>query len=254
MGRYNLAPQRVHQAATRLLEAKRLQAPPPWYDVIAAIPPSERLVRPALQRSHRPGKKASKLFQPMEIKYPEDKLREEFFGDHPWELARPRIVLEDDGKDYQKYDWSQIQQPGKMLDGESVVQRQQWLMKNKRLSRAEAYDMARKEFYAIRHDEDIERRIAKEEAIMVGAHFGKSPLEIGMELEDQKYEDWREWAVKEIAALKQMQGSVYTGNENDEAAAALDDSSLDAGLDELAKSLPATAQGQEAKGGAMVHP
>ena len=58
------------------------------------------------------------MFQPMKIEYPEDKLREEFFGDHPWELARPRIVLEDDGKDYQNQDWSRIEQPGKQLDGE----------------------------------------------------------------------------------------------------------------------------------------
>ena len=118
MGRYNFAPQRVHQAATRLLETKRLSAPPPWYDVIANLPPSQRLVRPALQGSRNKGKKASKLFQPVKIEYQEDSLRAEFFGDHPWELARPRQVLEDDGKDYQKFDWSRLEQSSKQLDGE----------------------------------------------------------------------------------------------------------------------------------------
>lgn len=117
MGRYNFAAQRVHQAATRLLEVGRIKAPPPWYNVIGTLPPSERLVRPALGRPNK-RKKASRLFQPLQIKYPEDQLREEFYGDHPWELARPRVVLENDGKDYQRYDWSKIEQPGKQLDGE----------------------------------------------------------------------------------------------------------------------------------------
>jgi len=125
MGRYNFAPQRVHQAATRLLQARETgrgtiasQPPPPWYTVIGNLPPSERLVRPPLQPAQRKGRKASKLFQPVKLQYPEDQLRLDFFGDHPWELARPRQILEDDGKDYQKFDWSQLDQPTKQVDGE----------------------------------------------------------------------------------------------------------------------------------------
>jgi len=121
MGKYNFAPQRVYQAATRLLEANRRIAPPPWYHVVANLPPSARLVRPALQGASRKGKKASKLFQPVKLEYEEDQLRSDFFGDHPWELARPRQVLEDDGKDYQNHDWSRLEQPGKQLDGERCV-------------------------------------------------------------------------------------------------------------------------------------
>lgn len=124
MGRYNFAPQRVHQAATRLLQVRSAarggasQPPPPWYTVIGNLPPSERLVRPPLQPARRKGRKASKLFQPVNLKYEEDQLRLDFFGDHPWELARPRQIVEDDGKDYQKFDWSQLDQPTKQIDGE----------------------------------------------------------------------------------------------------------------------------------------
>jgi small subunit ribosomal protein S23 len=46
------------------------------------------------------------MFQPVKVKYEEDKLRWEYFNDHPWELARPRIVLENDGRDSEKWDWS----------------------------------------------------------------------------------------------------------------------------------------------------
>jgi hypothetical protein len=58
------------------------------------------------------------MFKPHPIDYEEDRLRKEFYGDHPWELARPRIVLENFGTDGQWCDWSKIQQRGRPLNGE----------------------------------------------------------------------------------------------------------------------------------------
>ena len=122
MGRYDFRPLRVHQTATQLLETNRLPSPPAWYNVVGSIPPSATLVRPQPQQhiqSKRPGpRKRSKLFKPLPVGYEEDKLRSEFFGDHPWELARPRVILENDGKDAQRTDWSRIRQPGRPLTGE----------------------------------------------------------------------------------------------------------------------------------------
>lgn len=110
MGRYNLAAQNVQKHASQLLHAKRIPAPPPWYDVIGTTPPSTRLVRQPMQRAQKPGarppRKRSRLFQPLNITYEEDKLRWEYFNDHPWELARPRVLLENDGRDHEKWDWS----------------------------------------------------------------------------------------------------------------------------------------------------
>jgi len=121
MGRYNFRPQRVHQAVTQLLGTDRLQAAPPWHDIVGTVPPSQILVRTQpVQHYQRPKtKKPSKLFQPQNITYPEDRLRREFFGDHPWELARPRVVIENDGMDARMHDWSEgIRQPGQPLSGE----------------------------------------------------------------------------------------------------------------------------------------
>jgi small subunit ribosomal protein S23 len=127
MGRYDLRPLRVHQAATQLLQTGRIRTPPSWYDVVAAIPPTQVLVRtlPVEQYDRKPSaskakatKKPSKMFRPQKISHKEDSLRRQFFGDHPWELARPRIVLENDGKDSQRWDWSRISQPSRRLDGE----------------------------------------------------------------------------------------------------------------------------------------
>jgi len=124
MGRHDLRPLRVHQTANQLLASERISSLPNWYGVTGAIPPAQALVRTQpLQHNQRPrlrtkARKASKLFQPTNIGYEEDKLRRNFFGDHPWELARPRVVLENDGKDYEENDWSRISQPGRGLSGE----------------------------------------------------------------------------------------------------------------------------------------
>ena len=123
MGRYDFRPSRVHQTATQLLNTGRLTSPPPWYNVIGTVTPAQTLVRtqPLPHRQHKAPpkkKKASKLFQPQQITYEEDMLRKEFFKDHPWELARPRMIIEDDGKDPYRTDWSQIEQPEKALSGE----------------------------------------------------------------------------------------------------------------------------------------
>jgi small subunit ribosomal protein S23 len=112
MGRYDLRAQRVLANANLALEAKRISTPPVWHHVIQDVPPPPRLTRP-VKRQKRYNK-----YKPVHITYPEDKLRTEFFSDHPWELARPRVVLEDSGNDHKAYDWSELEQDGKRLDGE----------------------------------------------------------------------------------------------------------------------------------------
>jgi small subunit ribosomal protein S23 len=109
---------RVHQTMSQLYKHNRVKQLPTWHAVVGKIPPAEIYTRP-VQRKGK--KKASKMFMPLNITYEEDRLRTEFFGDHPWELARPRIVLEDDGNDSKAWDWSRIEQPGKKLDGERQV-------------------------------------------------------------------------------------------------------------------------------------
>ena len=120
MGRHDLRPLRVHHTANQLLTADRVSNLPSWHSVTGSIPPAQALVRTQrIQHTNRQGRqKASKLFQPTKIQYREDRLRSNFFGDHPWELARPRVVLENDGKDYERNDWSKLYQPGRPVTGE----------------------------------------------------------------------------------------------------------------------------------------
>lgn len=122
------------------------------------------------------------------------------------------------------------------------------------MGRAAAYDQARREFYEHRHLEDVERRVAREEALSTGAYFGKSALEVGMELEDKQWEAWKVWAQKQITAMKQAQGAVLTSIDNDDAAIDTKDEEVLHSLDEVGKSVPNNEKGQRAEGGAPLHP
>ena len=255
MGRYDFRALRVRQTAKALFDAKRTQTLPQWYDVVGNIPPGETLARPVLRAPQpRGAKKASKLFKPLPIVYPEDALRTEFFGHHPWELARPRLVVEDSGNDAKTHDWSRIVQPGKQLDGESVVQRQMWLMKHRGLSKASAYDAARREFYHHRHRAEVRARIAKEEALHVDAYFAKGPLEVGMALEDAAWENWKSWATQQIDDEQSMRAQMFSGPQNEAAGPSeLSPAEYDNAIDELQPSAPNTPQSQAPRGGVAAH-
>jgi small subunit ribosomal protein S23 len=170
----------------------------------------------------------SKLFQPVQIRYEEDQLRKRFFSDHPWELARPRVVLERDGEEGKRVDWSRrVQQPGRPTTGEDVVQRQLHLLQSKpKLTVNEAYDKARKEFYNVRRKEEIQRRISAEEAEHSGAYFGPSILQWSMQIENKQYDDWEEWSRKTV--VEQMQrNAAFAGDTTN-----VEDDLLEEGIEE----------------------
>lgn len=102
----------------------------------------------------------------------------------------------------------------------SVVQRQLYLLENTpNMTVSRAYDIARQEFYKLRLQEDIERRVAAEEAEATGAKFGPTYLEIGMELENQQHEKWKDWARLEAQVLGQrtvaLSGAPELASDND---------------------------------------
>ncbi|KAL2867924.1 mitochondrial 37S ribosomal protein mS23 [Aspergillus lucknowensis] len=252
MGRYNLTALRVRQTALQAKASGKKGKLPEWVDVMRDIPPAQVLIRDRPQQHQLvrqrvktiPGtskpqvvfeaqekrtkpKKSSRMYLPVEIKFEEDQLRKEFFRDHPWELARPRIVLENSGKDFERYNWSRLQQPGKRLDGESVVQRQLWLLNNvPDMTKSAAYDIARREFYRLRLQEDIERRVAAEEAEATGATFGPTSLEWGMELENQQFEIWKQWAKSEALFIDNKKSAAALAPEGDEGEVDLEDDRL----------------------------
>lgn len=129
MGGRQIRPAKVYQTVKEELSHRVLGSsasnPPPWFNIMTSVPPAESLVRtlsPHRWAANPKAKKPKNLFRPQRIAYLEDSLRNTFYKDHPWELARPRIILELDGKDYQRCDWSKgLQQQGIPLTGEWQV-------------------------------------------------------------------------------------------------------------------------------------
>ena len=235
MGRINLAAIRVRSRALRMREAQGQwgSSKPVWADITADIPPAQILTRHQ-PRQHpycetrmktlpkgpsqvtqiitHPKPKSAKpknLYSPTTIRYEEDSLRKRFFTDHPWELARPRTIVETDGNQHAHADWSTgIKQRGIPVSGESVVQRQLWLLHNvPDITVPEAYDVARKEFYAVRRRQQTAMRIAVEEAEMFGADFGTPVQSVGMSKEDKVYNEWLDWAAEENLKMMQSRSS-----------------------------------------------
>lgn len=149
------------------------------------------------------------MFLPTKLQYEEDQLRKTFFSDHPWELARPRVLVETFGHSHAEADWSTgIRQPGLPLSGESVIQRQLYLLQNiPDITQAEAYDLARKEFYAERRREHTAMRIAVEEAEYHGAVFGPSTMSRAINIEGKWYDDWEKWANNQQLEMEQRNAS-----------------------------------------------
>lgn len=114
----------------------------------------------------------------------------------------------------------------------SVVQRQLHLLNNvSDITKSEAYDIARREFYRLRLQQDIERRVAAEEAEATGAVFGPRQLDIGMELENQQFDQWKDWAKLE-AQFQEQRAASFTGaptgaREEEEEAGAAEEEKID---------------------------
>jgi small subunit ribosomal protein S23 len=128
------------------------------------------------------------------------------------------------------------------------VQRQQWLIEDeyRRTGRTpedtpheqrqaieeRAYDRARKEFYALRLREDVEREVAREEALHFGAHFRPSENERSLAHEDQAYDFWREWARATVQRQRNLAAGKGTHDFSEEETAVEADGAAEAEADE----------------------
>ncbi|KAF9996630.1 mitochondrial ribosomal small subunit component [Entomortierella chlamydospora] len=140
-----------------------------------------------LTRSSRTNKHLRwKSERPKVIVYPEDRLRRRFYEDHPWELRRPRCLVETNG-DGTNRDWSKLLQEGRSiadLTGEDVIQYQLYLMTNGKSER-EAYHIATQEFYLHRAQEETEARVAKAQAMAFGLKPRRSFVLNGLKREEE---------------------------------------------------------------------
>jgi len=131
-------------------------------------------------------------------------------------------------------------------------------MNHNGLTKEKAYDQARKEHYEDRHMQEVEARVAREEAMATGAYFGKTAIQVGMHLESREFNKWKKWAQQQVTIMEQAKSAAYTGlgtasanGELDEPGEGDEDTNTgDAAAELVASSIPNTRDGQEARGGA----
>ncbi|KAK7205793.1 mitochondrial ribosomal protein S25 [Myxozyma melibiosi] len=183
----------VLQRTSQMLRTGTAGLEPAWYKAVLETPPTtelnSKLTVKHLERAQKLKKKNFKvrdLFKPQKIVFPEDSIRTTFYTQHPWELARPKILVENDALEFTKSDWSKIEQHNKQLDGESVVQRTMWLKKKGNMRTTAAYKQALQEFYKARIYRQVAKETVLEEAKMFGAVFFPGKVEAGL-AEEAKY-------------------------------------------------------------------
>ncbi|RKP30611.1 37S ribosomal protein S25, mitochondrial [Metschnikowia bicuspidata] len=230
---------RVLQLTSQLLKAGVIKQKPAWFDVVAANPPAMDLTKKpkSLELNQdadpltamfvkngtdfyrtRAKKEDVKQKNNSTIRIPkielfEDQLRDVFFHQHPWEFSRPKYIVENKGTDAEKCDWSHMAQFLKPLDGESVVQRTIWLLKDSKENGQEktlfeAYDEARFEFYQLRMAEEADAFTSREESAMYGAVYPTSYYQKGVEMEQPHVDGWANLAEEKMQYLTAARNNV----------------------------------------------
>lgn len=202
----------ILERTSHYLRARTILDKPAWYDAVAATPPHLDLTKkphslkradPATKLAGFGGSAKTRVLQKdranrnheinrvPKLRFVEDQLRDVFYHQHPWELARPKVIVETDGDDNSRCDWLRLVQLHRPLDGESVVQRTLWLLKQPaKPSLFDAYDQARFEFYQLRMREEVGAAVAREEAEMSGAHFNSTHIQWGLKQEQIAIDRW----------------------------------------------------------------
>ncbi|KAJ2841604.1 mitochondrial ribosomal small subunit component, partial [Coemansia erecta] len=144
----------VQQTYEQLLKANLREQVPAWLRAMRKVPPTDSLVRDpsyfstkgklAFEGSSKDSVDAenesgatrikralpkgcvsirhskrhlrTRSTRPPKIEFPEDRLRRVFYKNHPFELSRPRIVMEPTGQTNQ--DWSQLTRGSSQVTGE----------------------------------------------------------------------------------------------------------------------------------------
>lgn len=224
----------VLERTSHYMKVGLLKEKPAWYDVVCAHPPhidvtrrakmletglqkpdpsreiySKNLAHPSSifktrNTSADRAQKNNAAFKIPKLEFLEDELRNVFYHQHPWELSRPKTLVENSGDDNRDCDWSRMLQLSKPLDGELVVQRTLWHLTSSALTSAplelsEAYDKARFEFYQLRMRDEMNSAVLREESAMYGAVQPATHAERGIAVE-QKFID--EWALEALEKTK----------------------------------------------------
>ncbi|KAF8330429.1 uncharacterized protein EI90DRAFT_3280971 [Cantharellus anzutake] len=195
----------VHLATSRLLKAGVLQQPPVWYNAVVSyppipLPPRDAPCRPVFWLPEEDNKTQGhkipfdlpvKAFTPkaqekarqaiktpppriQSIEYTEDRIRSQFFRDHPFEALRPRTLIEQGSLRtehlVQGLEWTRLSQHGR-APHLRTIKFATCLHDYHKKSITEAYQTAVSQFRALRAEHHMATLFARNEAVFYGARF-----------------------------------------------------------------------------------
>lgn len=243
----------ILERTSHYLKSGVLQEKPVWFDIVGANPPNPDLTKKPKKfdnnaqnsdpqntlftknsqsgyyrtrsTKHQRTKQNNSISRVPKLTFLEDKLRDVFYHQHPWEFSRPKTLIENSGDEWTNCDWSRMLQFNKPLDGESVVQRTLWLLNNFKGEKAdkgissnsknlmfEAYDQARFEFYRLRMEEEMSSTVSREESSMFGAIYLSTNMEWGIKQEQEHLDVWANIASENTKAKEANRGGKLAAN------------------------------------------
>ncbi|WFD02504.1 mitochondrial ribosomal small subunit component [Malassezia obtusa] len=228
-------PIQVTQTVSRLLEGGYMKNPPAWYEPTlrhppALVPPRQSRERPdsdlprslqsearhAMLHQDRPHMNSRKKLRsqlpplrPQPIVYDADRIRRQFFRDHPWEAKRVSTLVEMDyvleanpepqipkGEVPDLTHWSRLNP-----SVEDVIQCTLRTSQETNLSLSQAYRRTLATYHAIQAEREHRIRYANYEARSLGADLGRSETTRGFDKEQRELDKWAGVARKDSVQL-----------------------------------------------------
>ncbi|PKI82991.1 mitochondrial ribosomal small subunit component [Malassezia vespertilionis] len=243
-------PIQVAQTVGRLLQGGYLKSSPAWYDTAlrypaTTVPPRAALPRPdsdlprslqgptrskaleaANQKKGRSALNSAKKMRsqlpnlrPLPIVYEADRIRRQFFRDHPWEAKRASTLVEMDyaldldsspeiaeGHMPELYHWSRLNP-----NVEDVIQCTQKTSAMGNMSLSDAYRRTLATYHAIQAEREHRIRYANYEARYLGADLGPSETDRGFVKEQRELDKWAALSGTDVAASDESNASGTPG-------------------------------------------
>ncbi|EJU00078.1 hypothetical protein DACRYDRAFT_81744 [Dacryopinax primogenitus] len=190
----------VHKTISRLLRGSN-KPPPIWYGAMLAYPPTSPPPLKLQNQKRRafdlsPNVTPSQLLdkRPVNIVYPEDRLRQQFFKDHPYEAFRAKNLVESREVGEEAIngpEWQRLVQRGRNPTPEDCIQYSLNLHQTMHMPLSDAYRSAVHQYRALRAEHAIMRSFACAEADAYGAEFSSYEFDRLHRMEEAELEKWR---------------------------------------------------------------
>ncbi|KAG2350143.1 hypothetical protein BDR05DRAFT_954237 [Suillus weaverae] len=185
----------VHKQAARLMRANYIKNEPVWFQAVLEHPPLPLPPRapPVREDCRLPSSRKMRKpkTEPLPIFYLEDKVRRQFFRDHPFEAFRPVSIVEgrevEDEHPVRGTDWTRLAQRGLNPSPEDAVHFAVNLHNHHKMALSIAYTRAVAEFRSLRAGHDFANTFARMEAEAYGVVF-PSEIDRTFEKEDAVYQ------------------------------------------------------------------